>query len=118
MELTEMQHTIRYLPSDVTDIQIGDHLYRVKKSKLSEKSEFFRMTFHSRSEEKLKELKIEEKFVKCILQYIHTNRVSNDDIKGDYLGLYSAAHKLGFKDLTIFCEQMLLNTMNIKLIDV
>lgn len=75
------------------------------------------MTFMARTEEKLKDLKIDDKFVRCILQYIHTNRVENEDINGDYLGLFSAAHKLGFKELAIFCEQMLLNTMNIKLID-
>lgn len=115
-----MQHTIRYLPeggSDTVDIQIGAHLYRVQKSKLSEKSEFFRMTFISRTEDKLKDLRIEEKFVRCILQYSYTNRVDNEAINGDYLGLFSAAHKLGFHQLAIFCEQMLLNTMNIKLID-
>lgn len=121
MELAEMQHPIRYFPPgvlDIVDIQIGDHLYRVQKSKLSEKSEFLRMTFMARTEEKLKDIKIQEKFVRCIIKYINTYCVDEDDINGDYLGLFSAAHKLGFKDLAIFCEQVLLNTMNIKLIDV
>lgn len=102
----------------IVDLQIGDHLYRINKKLLAEKSDFFKLIFSTRTEETLKDIKIEERFMRCILKYIHANIVETDEIEGDYLGLYSAAFKLGFKDLTVYCEQMLLNTVNIRLIDV